>query len=303
MSVEEYCLTNPTQSREFSQKIWLDDMKKLSHDDRNFAERLFGVITGGLGSRPYHRTSARVRNQSDRDHIFRIKREDKFWCVLQVSKETLVFHFPDKIDMINPQGRFKASWSTRRQGEGGKREKNIVLSGLLEHWEEFMPTLDAIHSNALNHYESQPDSTLTCMRQFGQPVSGRTPLLLVPSRETFAELLRGNPRCDRCGSGVNLSLAVAPDGAGWKFCCDTCHPTPSPQREEAGNVVPMSVREIVWHRDGGKCVVCGSDVKLQFDHMIPRNRNNGKVSGSNTENNLRLKCQTCNYSKGNKPIP
>ena len=67
--------------------------------------------------------------------------------------------------------------------------------------------------------------------------------------------------------------------------------------------MPFEVKRLVWHRDGGKCVTCGSAHYATFDHMIPANRGGGAFSGSHTENNVRLKCRTCNYSKSNKSIP
>jgi 5-methylcytosine-specific restriction endonuclease McrA len=57
--------------------------------------------------------------------------------------------------------------------------------------------------------------------------------------------------------------------------------------------IPDSVRLFVWQRDQGKCVKCGSAVKLEFDHIIPVIK-----GGSNTERNVQLLCEQCNRSKG-----
>jgi len=57
--------------------------------------------------------------------------------------------------------------------------------------------------------------------------------------------------------------------------------------------IPDSVKLFVWQRDEGKCVKCGSNQKLEFDHIIPF-----AMGGSNTERNLQLLCEACNRSKG-----
>jgi hypothetical protein len=67
---------------------------------------------------------------------------------------------------------------------------------------------------------------------------------------------------------------------------------------EAGNSntrPPISdeVKLFVWQRDGGKCVKCGSQFNLEFDHIIPFSK-----GGSNTARNIQLLCEQCNRSKG-----
>src|SRR5438093_693993 len=57
--------------------------------------------------------------------------------------------------------------------------------------------------------------------------------------------------------------------------------------------IPDDIKIIVWQRDGGKCVKCGSQEKLEFDHIIPVAR-----GGSNTARNIQLLCEACNRSKG-----
>jgi hypothetical protein len=57
--------------------------------------------------------------------------------------------------------------------------------------------------------------------------------------------------------------------------------------------IPDAVKLFVWQRDQGKCVKCGSNEKLEFDHVIPF-----AMGGSNTERNLQLLCESCNRSKG-----
>jgi len=54
-----------------------------------------------------------------------------------------------------------------------------------------------------------------------------------------------------------------------------------------------SVRLFVWQRDKGQCVKCGSQQRLEFDHIIPV-----AEGGSSTERNVQLLCESCNRSKG-----
>jgi hypothetical protein len=58
--------------------------------------------------------------------------------------------------------------------------------------------------------------------------------------------------------------------------------------------ITESVKFEVWRRDGGKCVKCGSQRGLEFDHIIPFSK-----GGSNTARNIQLLCENCNRSKSN----
>lgn len=58
--------------------------------------------------------------------------------------------------------------------------------------------------------------------------------------------------------------------------------------------IPDDVQIFVWSRDGGKCVKCGSQEKLEFDHIIPISK-----GGSNTARNIQLLCEICNRKKSN----
>jgi HNH endonuclease len=57
--------------------------------------------------------------------------------------------------------------------------------------------------------------------------------------------------------------------------------------------IPQEIKVAVWQRDGGRCVECGSQEELEFDHVIPL-----AMGGANTERNLQLLCAVCNRRKG-----
>jgi len=62
--------------------------------------------------------------------------------------------------------------------------------------------------------------------------------------------------------------------------------------EKTREPIPKEVMNQVWNRDGGKCVLCGSQENLEFDHIIPVSK-----GGATTYRNLQLLCQKCNRTK------
>lgn len=65
--------------------------------------------------------------------------------------------------------------------------------------------------------------------------------------------------------------------------------------EKRSRTISQSVKDKVWNRDGGKCVECGSNENLEFDHIIPHSK-----GGANTYRNIQLLCEPCNRSKSAK---
>jgi 5-methylcytosine-specific restriction endonuclease McrA len=57
--------------------------------------------------------------------------------------------------------------------------------------------------------------------------------------------------------------------------------------------IPEEVKLAVFQRDGGRCVQCGSNFDIQYDHIIPV-----AMGGSSTVENLQILCATCNQRKG-----
>ncbi|MEX2446021.1 MAG: HNH endonuclease [Dehalococcoidia bacterium] len=61
--------------------------------------------------------------------------------------------------------------------------------------------------------------------------------------------------------------------------------------------IPDEVRAAVWHRDEGRCVRCGAEEDLQFDHVIPVARGGGVAT-----ENIQVLCGDCNRAKGESII-
>ena len=61
--------------------------------------------------------------------------------------------------------------------------------------------------------------------------------------------------------------------------------------------IPGEVRAFVWERDAGRCVQCGSEDDLQFDHVIPV----AKGGGSSIDN-IQILCGDCNRQKSDSIV-
>ena len=87
--------------------------------------------------------------------------------------------------------------------------------------------------------------------------------------------------CPECNNKINSN---------YKYCehCGT-------ELKYNSRYIPKHVKKIVWLRDEGHCVECGSSCDLQFDHIIPLSK-----GGANTVKNLQLLCAKCNRKKCDK---
>jgi|GEM_PF-250539 len=61
--------------------------------------------------------------------------------------------------------------------------------------------------------------------------------------------------------------------------------------------IPTEVKNRVLERDGGRCVFCGSNEGIHFDHIIPVVK-----GGDNTQDNIQILCKECNLRKHDKII-
>ena len=65
---------------------------------------------------------------------------------------------------------------------------------------------------------------------------------------------------------------------------------------EHTRLIPSEVKQEVWKRDEGKCVICESTKNLHFDHDLPYSRGGTSLSAKN----VRLLCMTHNLQKSDK---
>lgn len=61
-------------------------------------------------------------------------------------------------------------------------------------------------------------------------------------------------------------------------------------------IIPGEVKREVWARDQGKCVACGVNKNLHFDHILPFS----KGGTSLTAKNIQLLCMDCNIEKSDR---
>lgn len=57
-------------------------------------------------------------------------------------------------------------------------------------------------------------------------------------------------------------------------------------------MIPQKIKDLVWQRDKGRCVICGNNENIEFDHIIPVSK-----GGSNTYKNVQILCEKCNRTK------
>jgi hypothetical protein len=80
----------------------------------------------------------------------------------------------------------------------------------------------------------------------------------------------------------------------------TAEPQESAPRKAADlpqtRMIPSHVKQTVFKRDKGKCVICGAGDQLHFDHDLPYSRGGASV----LEQNVRLLCARHNLQKAAK---
>lgn len=61
--------------------------------------------------------------------------------------------------------------------------------------------------------------------------------------------------------------------------------------------ISPAIRLAVYRRDGHRCRTCGSEQRLELDHIIPWSH-----GGPDTVENLRVLCKSCNVRRGTSPV-
>jgi hypothetical protein len=71
-----------------------------------------------------------------------------------------------------------------------------------------------------------------------------------------------------------------------------------PVRPDAARrrIIPTHVKLEVWKRDGGRCVVCGANDELHFDHVVPYSRGGTSL----VTENIQLLCARHNIGKSDQ---
>lgn len=64
--------------------------------------------------------------------------------------------------------------------------------------------------------------------------------------------------------------------------------------EEFKRVIPSWVKQVVYKRDQGRCVICGARDQLHFDHELPFSKGGTGL----TPDNVRILCARHNLQKG-----
>jgi len=70
----------------------------------------------------------------------------------------------------------------------------------------------------------------------------------------------------------------------------------SDKKLEHSRIIPSAVKYEVWKRDKGRCVLCGSENNLHFDHELPFSKGGSSLLAAN----IRILCARHNLSKSDK---
>lgn len=65
---------------------------------------------------------------------------------------------------------------------------------------------------------------------------------------------------------------------------------------QRSRIIPSEIKKIVWERDKGRCVLCGSSDELHFDHDLPYSKGGTSI----TPDNVRILCARHNLQKSDK---
>lgn len=69
-----------------------------------------------------------------------------------------------------------------------------------------------------------------------------------------------------------------------------------PELREPSRMIPSAVKREVWERDRGRCVICGADDQIHFDHVIPYSAGGSSI----TAENVQILCARHNLEKSDR---
>ena len=69
-----------------------------------------------------------------------------------------------------------------------------------------------------------------------------------------------------------------------------------PELRARSRMIPSAVKREVWERDQGRCVICGADDPIQFDHVIPYSAGGSSI----TAENVQILCARHNLEKSDR---
>lgn len=119
---------------------------------------------------------------------------------------------------------------------------------------------------------------------------------LTPS-EREKIFVKNEGKCQRCGAREKLYFHIITENESeWilnnvEIRCSECKGYSL--RYDYGRKTPEYAKDLVFERDGGRCINCGTTYNLSYDHIIPF------IYGgaSSDADNIQLLCSSCNSSK------
>jgi hypothetical protein len=104
-------------------------------------------------------------------------------------------------------------------------------------------------------------------------------------------------RCAAAKESTFSKVFVCTKRFGWGFAVeeDQAFAGIREQDPPRRRVIPTAVKIEVWKRDSGRCVICGANDHLHFDHDVPWSKGGASI----TVENVQLLCARHNLAKHN----
>ncbi len=155
----------------------------------------------------------------------------------------------------------------------------------------------------LDQPRTTPSGRLTPNGKFAKAAeefrSGRAPAELV---RVYEKIKAGIWTFNGVFQLVDATTVQSGNRSVFKFRLEVCEPDITLSAEfasrspEHSRLIPSVIKQEVWKRDGGACVLCGRRDDLHFDHDLPFSKGGTSLQADN----IRLLCARHNLSKGAK---